>query len=131
MLGGIMLAIGNFRGLEVTEPHNITLTGSDNTTATVILANDILDDNKVNVTIVSPDVNDAPIAYDYTAATKRLTITGLQPDTSRQLSVVYLHPRLDDATDFLARFMPTFLLLAGLGLVIGAAVGAYRETRGG
>jgi hypothetical protein len=126
----IMPALSNFRGLDVTAPYNVALTGSDNTTATIVLANEVLDDNKVNVEITSPDVDDAPVAFDYVAVTKRLTVTGLAPDTTRQLSVVYKVPRLDGATDMAARFTPTVLIIAGIAIVGGSVYSGVQEARG-
>lgn len=127
----IMPALSSFRGLEITAPYNITLTGSDNTTTSLVLANDVLDDNKVNIDVISPDEDDAPVAFDYVAATRRVTINGLAPDTTRQLSVVYKVPRLDGATDMAARFTPTILVIAGLAIVAGSVYVGVKDARGG
>jgi hypothetical protein len=126
----IMPSLTNFRGLEVVAPYNVTLTGSDNTTATIVLANEVLDDNKVNIDVISPDEDDAPVAFDYVSATRRVTINGLAPDTARQLSIVYKVPRLDGATDMAARFTPTILIIAGIAIVAGSVFVGVKEARG-
>ena len=128
-LGGIMGALDAFRSMDVTEPHNVNLTGSDNTTATILLANEVMDDNKVNISIYSPNVNDAPVVYDYVSATRRLTVTGLAPDTTRQLSVVYKVSRLDNIVDLMARFFPAFFVLGLIAIVVGAAVAIWESRK--
>jgi hypothetical protein len=60
MLGGIMWALGHFRGAEFDEPHIIT-TDAGVTSCTFILANKVVDDATVNITVVSSNLNDAPI----------------------------------------------------------------------
>ncbi len=122
----IMPALQNFRSQDVTEPHNVT-TAADITTADIVLANDLLDGNKVNVAITSPDPDDAPVAWEYVEATHKLTISGLQADTTRQLSVTYKVPRLDGASDLAARWLPTFLIIAGIAIVVGCAVSAFHK----
>ena len=130
-LGGIMAALNTFRGVDVTEPHNVALVGADNTTATLVLANDVMDANKVNVTVFSPNLNDAPVAFDYVSATRRLTVSGLAPDTTRQISIVYKVSRLDSIVDLMARFFPAFFILALIAIVVGAAVATWQGSRGG
>ena len=126
MLAAIMGALNAFRAVDVTEPHNVTLTGSDNTTASFVLANDVLDNNKVNITVYSPNVGDAPVAYGYVSATHLLTVNGLLPDTSRQLSVVYKVSRLDGFVDLMVRFVPAFLVIGLIFIIIGAAVAIFQ-----
>jgi hypothetical protein len=130
LFAGVALipALTTFRTLEVVEPHNVL---SGNTSATFILANDVLDDNKVNITVTSPEATDAPVPWEYVKATRSLTINGLDDAVGRQLSVTYKYPRLDGATDTAARFFPAFIIIVAIALCAGAGVGAYRESRGG
>ncbi len=124
----IMPALSSFRGQEVTEPHNIS---SGNTTANIVLANSVLDDNKVNITVYSPEATDAPVAYEFVKATKTVTINGLDSGVARQVSIVYLHTRLDGATDAAARFFPAFLIIVGIAIVGGAGFETVKNARGG
>lgn len=122
----IMPALTGFRGESVTAPYNIS---SGNTTATITLANDVLDDNKVNIhPITSNEATDAPVAWTYVADTHVLTVSGLDSGVSRQLSVTYLYPRLDGITDTAAHYTPTFLILAGIAVAGGAAMAAWKEA---
>jgi hypothetical protein len=127
----MMPALSSFRGVPVDAPYNITLVGSDNTTATVTLANDVLDDNKVNITALSTNENDAPVPFTYTANNRHLTVTGLQQNASRTLTLTYKVARLDGATDMAARFLPTFLIIAAIAVVAGAAKSAWDNSHGG
>lgn len=124
MLGAIMLAIGSFRGADFTEPHNVA---SGNTTATIVLANDVLDDTTVNIEVLSSQSTDAPVPYLYVAATHQLTVNGLDDTVSRTLTITYKVPRLDSFTDVAARYFPAFLVLAGIAIVGGAAYSAIHR----
>lgn len=122
----IMPALSSFRGLTVTAPYNVN---SGSTSANITLANDVLDDNKVNITpITSPEATDAPVAWAYVSSTRVLTVTGLDDTKSRQLSVTYKYPRLDGITDTAAHYTPTFLILAGIAVAGGAAVAAWKDA---
>jgi len=124
MLGAIMLALGSFRGADFAEPH-IVLSGE--TSTVIVLANDVLDDSTTNIGILSTSANDAPVPYLYTAGDHHLTINGLSESDNRTLTITYKVPRLDDFSDIVARFFPMFMVLAGVCIVVGAAVSAFRH----
>ncbi|RPJ58913.1 MAG: hypothetical protein EHM12_07400 [Dehalococcoidia bacterium] len=126
MLGAIMLGLNNFRSVEVTAPYNVT-TGGAETTYTVTLANDVLDDHTYNIEVISDDTDDAPIPYTWTKATKQLLVSGLAESTTRTLTVTYKVPQLDDFTDLAARFLPMFIMLGGIGIVVGSAIYAFKN----
>lgn len=124
MMGAIMLALDTFRGADFPEPHNVA---SGNTTTQIVLANPVLDDSTTNIAIVSTQPTDAPIPYLYVALNRQLTITGLDDTVSRTLTITYKVPRLDPFSDIMARYFPAFMILAGLSLVVGASISAFRR----
>lgn len=128
MLGAMMLALNTFRAEAITAPYNVTTDGST-TQATVTLANPVLDDNKINITVTSSDQDDAPIPFTYVAATDSLTITGLAISTTRTLTVVYDTPAQDGVVDILARYFPVFLVLGIIAIVAGLIYTAVQNAR--
>ena len=125
-LGGIMWAIGQFRGADFQEPH-INTTGSNVTSAIFVLANPVMDDSTVNIKVVSNNVNDAPVPFAYSSINRQLTINGLNASDTRTLTIDYLVPRLPDFIDLLARFFPAFLIIGCIVAVVGACVAAFRH----
>lgn len=129
MLGAMMAAVVTFRSTDVTASYNVTTDG--NTTQTsIVLANDVLDDNKVNITVTSSDTDDAPIPYAYTESTKTLTVTGLAISTTRTLTVVYKVASQDGIVDTLAKYFPVFLVLGLISIVVGIIYTAVQNARG-
>jgi hypothetical protein len=125
MLGAVMLALGTFRGAEFTEPHNVTTAGGATTTA-IVLANEVLDNSTTNIEVLSDDSDDAPVPYLYTENNHTLTINGLAESTTRTLTITYNVPRLDDFTDIASRYLPSFMIIGGIAIVIGSAISAFK-----
>ena len=125
-LGGIMWAIGQFRGADFQEPHIIT-TAAGVTSQVLILANPVLDDTTVNIKLASNDINDAPVPFTYNSVGRQLTINGLNASDTRTLIVDYLVPRLPGYIDLLASFFPAFLILGCIVAIVGACVAAFRH----
>lgn len=130
MLSGIMYAIKDFRSEDVTAPYNVT---TDNGTeqATVVLANDVLDDNKVNISVTSSDGDDAPIPFTYTEATRQVTITGLDVSTTRTLTLVYKTSSQLPMIDTVSKYIPLFLILGVIAIVAGVIYSAVQNARNG
>jgi hypothetical protein len=128
-LGAIMTALGAFRGENFTEPHAITAPA---TSENVVLANDILDDATTNVTLISDVTSDNLVPYAYASTTRQLTINGIDDSETgtHTITITYKVPRLDDATDTIAKFFPLFLILGGIGCIVGAGFEAYHNARG-
>ena len=124
-LGGIMWALGNFRGVGFTGPHIIATDAE--TSVNIVLANEVVDNATTNITVVSSNSDDAPVPYLYTSVNRQLTINGLNPSDTRTLTVTYKVPRLDDFTDFAARFMPTVLIIGSIMAAIGIVIAAFRH----
>ncbi len=130
LMGAIMAALTGFRSVEITAPYNVTTDGSTQQGA-VVLANDVLDDNKINIEVSSSDQDDAPVPFTYVPSTNTLTVTGLAVSTTRTLTVIYKVSSLDGVLDVLARYFPLFLILGALGIVAGIIAGAVQSARGG
>ncbi len=124
-LGGIMWALGQFRGADFQEPH-ILVTAGGITSKVVVLANPVLDDSTVNVKLASNNVSDAPVPFEYNSVNRQLTINGLNESDTRTLTIDYLVPRLPDFVDLVAKFFPAFLIIGCIVAVIGACVLAFK-----
>jgi hypothetical protein len=129
MLGAMMLALNTFRAEAITAPYNVTTDGSTEQAA-VTLANDVLDDNKINITVTSSDQDDAPIPFTYVASTNVLTITGLAISTTRTLTVIYDTAAQNQIVDLLAKYFPVFLILGIIAIVGGLIYTAVQNARG-
>ena len=123
--GGMMWALGQFRGADFQEPHIIATSGS--TTAIIVLANTVLDDSTVNIKLVSNNVGDAPVPFTYTSISRQLTINGLKDNDSRTIIIDYLVPRLPDFVDLFAKFFPAFLILGCIVAIVAACVLAFKH----
>ena len=125
-LGGIMWAIGQFRGADFQEPHIINTAGGV-TSQVIMLANPVMDDSTVNIRLVSNNLSDAPVPFTYTSVGRQLTINGLNPGDTRTLIIDYLVPRLPSYIDLLATFFPAFLIIGCIVAIVGACVAAFRH----
>lgn len=125
LFGGIMAALGNFRGVDYTEPH-IVDNGAE-TTVTIVLANDVLDDSTTNITAASNNADDACVPFLYTPSTRQLVINGLNASDTRTLQITYKVPRLDDFTDLASRYFPAFLVVGCISIVAGVVITAFRR----
>ena len=125
LMGAAMTGIRDFRSSEYTELHNVT-TAANVTTDSVILTQDLFNDETSNVTISSNITADAPVSSGYTSATNTLAISGLVASQLRQLTVVYRYGQLGDywAADLGARSWPIFLVLGVIGVIAGAVYAA-------
>jgi hypothetical protein len=125
-LGGIMWALGQFRGVDFQEPH-IQSTGPEVTSANIVLANKVLDDSTVNITVVSNNAADAPVPFLYSSTNRQLTINGLNVSDNRTLIISYMVPRLDPFIDVAARYFPAFLIIGCIVAVVGACTLAFKH----
>ena len=126
MFGGLMTAIHDFRGQPFTEPH-IIATGSGVTSATITLAADVMDSDNTNVTVTSTNSSDAPVPFAYDAATRQLTVNGLNPSDTRTLTITYPVAQLDGFTDTAVRLMPAYIILACICAVAGVCYLAFKR----
>lgn len=126
MLGGIMSGIEAFRGETYSEPHNVTTDESTEST-NIVLALPVLDATVANITVSSSDTDDAPVPFAYATATRQVTVNGLAVSTTRTLTIEYQIQRQEDAADVGAKFLPAFLIIAGIGCVGGAIYVAVKH----
>ena len=108
---------------EVSETHLVT-TGAAETTADIILYNDLYNANLEHVLdIKSSNTSDTPVATAYNEVTRTLTVGGLVADTERSLLVKYDTAALTDTTGvgMLIGLSP-FLFLGGIIAIIGAVI---------
>jgi len=108
---------------EVSEVH-LVATGASETTADIILYNDLYNANLEYVLdINSSNTSDTPVATTYNEVTRTLTVGGLVVETERSLQVKYDTDALTDVTGVgvLIGLSP-FLFLGGIIAIIGGVV---------
>ncbi len=129
LMPAMLLSINSFRMADQEDEYIIPLTSPD-VSAVITLSQGLFDDATYNVSLSSNVTADAPIASGYVATTKALTVTGLETDTTRRLTVDYKIAALDSywGADTGAKTWPMFLILGVLGIIVGAV---YTATRHG
>jgi hypothetical protein len=159
-LGAIMTALGGFRGVDFTETHavsqaisqapvyyasvvppvedfrEVSMTGTlfdGSGSATIVLANQVLDAATTNISVLSTVATDNLVPYTFNSVNRQLVVNGFDTDsgTARTVTITYKVPRLDGMTDTIAKFFPLFLVIAGLCLIVGACYEAIHSARGG
>jgi len=108
---------------EVSEVH-LVATGASETTADIILYNDLYNANLEYVLdINSSNTGDTPVATAYNEVTSTLTVGGLVVETERSLQVKYDTDALTDVTGVgvLIGLSP-FLFLGGIIAIIGGVI---------
>jgi len=127
LMGATLAAINSFRMAEYEEPHNV-ITASANT-ADIVLSQAVFNDATYNIVVASNLTADAPVPSSYASATKTLTVSGLQEDATRRLTVTYKYDGLEDyyAAGLAARIWPILLGLGVIGLITGAVYNAMKH----
>lgn len=113
-----------------TDTFAAVVTGMGESAADVTLSEDLWQDNNSNVvSITSDNLNDAPVAGTYTAATNSLNVTGLEADASRDLTVVYQVEALGDYTglDPIVAVAPLILFIGILGAILGGLYSSWKN----
>ena len=126
MFGGLMTAIHDFRGSNFTEPH-IVATTAGQTSVNITLAADVMDGDNTNVTVTSTNSLDAPVPFAYDAATRQLTVNGLNASDTRTLTITYPVAQLDAFTDIAVKLMPAYIILACICAVAGVCYLAFKR----
>lgn len=129
LLPATLTSINNFRSADYEEPHDVTTTNPD-TTADITLSQTLFNGKTYNVVVTSNITADAPIPSAYVSATKVLTVSGLETDATRRLTVAY---KIDGLEDYVgaslgAQVWPLMLALGVIGIIVGAV---YTATRHG
>jgi len=105
--------IVNLRTDSVTKVSSI-VTGGGVTTGDMTLTRELFGDELTHVTsVASADPADVPIAFGYVGATKALTISGLAPSTTRDITVIYKAEKVDVFWSALGPFLG-FLVFGGI-----------------
>lgn len=128
LLSGVLAAINEFRTTDIEEPYNVS-TGSEETSVDIILVHELFGDNTISAAVTSNLTGDAPVASAYDSTTRELTVTGLQENNSRRLTIDYETDALTDypAAGLVARMWPLMLGIGVIGLVVAAVISAVRR----
>ncbi|BAS31173.1 hypothetical protein [Dehalococcoides mccartyi] len=110
----------------VSEAKTAVTTGVGETSADVVLVNELYRDRATSVTsITSTVLTDVPVAGTYTAATRTLEVTGLTQSETRTLTINYDMDALEEWTmmSLFVGWTPV-LILFGVFALIGGSVWA-------
>lgn len=122
----ISAGIKNLRTDQVVRVQEV-ITAPAETTGAVTLVSYLFADNLVNVTsVTSSELTDTPIASNYDYATNTLTISGLDDDLTRDITVNYLAP-IDD--DFWAALGPFLGFLVFGGIIAAIVYSIWKPSR--
>ena len=127
LLPAVLLSINEFRMTEYEEPHIIT-TAAEVTTSDITLSQELFSGETYNAVVTSNITADAPIPSSYVSSTQVLTVTGLEADNSRTLTITY---EIDALNDYIgaglgATIWPIMLVLGVIGIIVAAV---YQATR--
>lgn len=116
----IITGLNNLRIDSSTEAFVITTGGE--TSANVTLAHDLFQSDLGNITSISSNATETPIATTYTEATKTLLVTALNSATTRTMTVVYNGETEDDVWRAIGPFL-TVIVIGGLtGMILWSMV---------
>ena len=121
---GIIDGITGIRSDTSTESH-VVATAVGVTTANVTLSKDLYQAAITEVSSISSNITETPVAAAYTEATKVLNIAALSANTSRTLAIAYLAETDDTTWRVLGPFM-VFLIFGG---ILGAIVWSIYKGR--
>ncbi len=129
LLPSTFAAINEFRSTDYVEPHTVA-TGVGVTEADVVLSQELFGGRTYNAAIASDNVSDLPIPDSYVEATQTLTVTGLNADDTRTLTITYKIDALeyDIGVGIATRVFPIFLVLGVIGLIAGAMYNAFHRA---
>lgn len=118
---GMIGSVEDTQTVTRTDDFATVVTAPAATTANVVLVAELWQDSNLNVVTITSDLGtDVPLVGAYVAATKTLTVGGLDDDASRTLSVEYKYNRFtgDTATQAAGTFVGFWPLMLGLAIVI-------------
>ncbi len=127
LMASTMGAINDFRSAATTATYDVT-TAAGVTSTNLTLSQGVLDTFLPNVTSVSSNLTaDAPIASTLISSTV-LTVSGLEANDARRLTVIYRAPKLDNYTgaDLAAKWWPLFLVISIIGVIVGALIKSFQ-----
>lgn len=110
--GEILDGIKTWRTEDVTQ-YEIVTTGVGQTTANVTLDSDLFQDDEDNVSSISSNISESPVATSYTAASNKLLVSALNANDTRTLTIDYYADTESDVMLALGPFLG-FLVIGGL-----------------
>lgn len=129
LMAAVMVSVTDFRTDSFQDTFDVT-TGGGETTAPVVLSQDLFNDATYNVSAISSNLTaDTPAAASYVTATNTLTVSGLDADLTRRLTVTY---RIDGLEDYIgagvaAGLWPLLIILGVIAIVAGAMYNAFKS----
>ncbi len=126
LMSATMTGIRDFRSSSQTNTFNTT-TGAGVTSASLTLPLAVLDSSLIYVAASSNNTADNLVAASYSGST--LSVTGLHENDTRLITVVYRATSLDayTAVDLAAKWWPLFLVIAIIGIVVGAVIKSFQD----
>ena len=126
----ILDGIKTWRTDGLSTQTTVVATGGGVTSANITLAKDLYQANVVNVhSVTSTDGADAPAVTSYTEATKVMLLSGLNPSSSRTLTIEYYGETSSDVMRIIGPFLGV-LLIGGLAALMIYSVFEGKKRRG-
>jgi hypothetical protein len=130
----LLTSIQDARTDEYTQNFVGVSTAANVTAANVTLAIDVWEDTVSSVSSINSSTGtESPTADAYNSATRLLTIGGLDANSSRNMTVLYLHQASTvsdlQTTEYLFTVVIWFAVLVVLGLLVAALFHAFQGAR--
>ncbi len=128
LLPAILPSISDFRSQDYSEDHIVTTNVSE-TQSEISLSQELYSDATYNAVVTSNISEDAPIPSSYVSATQVLTVTGLEADNTRRLTVDYKIDALPEypGASVASAIWPLLIIVGVIGIIAGAVYSAVRH----
>lgn len=128
LMPAVLLSVNDFL-MDEYEASYIVTTGANATSTDITLTQELYDDQTYNAVVTSNITADAPVPSSYVSSTQVLTVTGLDADNSRTLTVTYQIDALElfFASGVTARAWMLLLALGVIGIIVAAVYNAVRR----
>jgi hypothetical protein len=135
LFGVMMMGVRDAQTNEREDSFAAVTTGVGENTADVILVTDIYNDDLLSViSIESDNGSDAPLPDAFVPSTNTLTVRGLNASDTRTLTVTYEYAALTGPSESAGSFLdyvPLFVAIAAILIVVGGIIAVFVTRRGG
>ena len=136
IIGGLLLILmsvfaitgtNSFRAKDYTATYGGVTESSGS--AIITLTQPLWQEDTSALSLASDEAGDHPLATGYSRQNQNLTIIGLDSTATRTITITYSISNLKNypIADPLSMWVPVFFILAGLALITGGAVSAFRK----
>jgi hypothetical protein len=121
----IVQGVHNWRTQEITQ--SVVLTTTDNTTAPVVLSEDLFANQPSEIETITSTLGETPVATAYASATNTLTISALTAHSTRTLTLTFYAPVDDPIMTGIGPFITPLIFILIVGAVVWAVFGTNKR----